>query len=268
MSNESRKRDYFWKGAVAILIAVLCVQTFFTYRMMNSGKNGAAVTVNREESIQLKPRSISVSPNQAGTQQVTKAPARQLALPPLPRVNLNMNKVSGVKPLPPQQVPQRNQPQNQSMRSGMSCMPSGMMSIRRQNPFDMDMRAEMAEMEAMMDSMLADMGGHRAHFPSFGQRGNYSSGPSVTVDKDQNYIVKLKIPGLDKSEVKADVTGNILTVSGVKKEEQTVSRNGGNSYMSSYSSFQNSFSLPGPAKSDGLKMNYEGDTLTIRVPRA
>ena len=274
MSNEERKGNYFWKGAVAVLILVLCVQTFFTYRALNSRREVSPIALNKEESVTLKPRSITVYPNQAAvsqqtaSQQAKQAPVRQLAMPPLPQVSLNMNNVSGVKPAPPQQVNQINQPQNQTMRSRMSCMPSGMMSIRSQNPFDMDMRAEMAEMEAMMDSMLADMGGHRPHFPSFGQRVNHDSAPSVSVDKDQNYIVKLKIPGLDKSEVKADVTGNILTVSGVRKEEQTVSNNGGNSYMSSYSSFQNSFSLPGPAKSDGLKMNYDGDTLTIRVPRA
>ena len=268
MSNERRNVDSFWKGAVVVLILLLCVQTFFTYRAMNPGTEVSPAVVNREESITLKPRSVTISPNQTGVQQGAQAPARQLALPPLPRVNLNMNNVSGVKPAPPQQISQVSPPQNQAMRSRMSHMPSGMMSIRRQNPFDMDMRAEMAEMEALMDSMLADMGGHRSHFPSFGRGVNHSSAPSVSVDKDQNYIVKLKIPGLDKSEVKADVTGNILTVSGVRKEEQTASRNGSNSYMSSYSSFQNSFSLPGPAKSDGLKMNYKGDTLTIKVPRA
>jgi HSP20 family molecular chaperone IbpA len=149
------------------------------------------------------------------------------------------------------------------------------MSLNSMDPFDMDMREEMAQMEAMMNAMMGGRIGGRSPFthsvraPMQGMGFSRSnSTPTVSLDKDRNYIVQLQIPGLDKSEIKAEVNGNILTVSGVQREEQSSSGKGGQSYVSSFSSFQNSFSLPGPAKSEGVKMDYKGDMLTIKIPKA
>ena len=71
-----------------------------------------------------------------------------------------------------------------------------------------------------------------------------------------------------KQGSQATVLGNILTVSGTQKEERTNSGQGGQSYISSCSSFQNSFSLPSPGKYQGVTLHYNGDTLTIKIPRA
>ena len=73
---------------------------------------------------------------------------------------------------------------------------------------------------------------------------------------------------MDPKEVKASVDNNILTLSGVQKEEIENKSQYGTSYNSSYSSFQNSFSLPGPIKSKGLKMEYNNNTLSVIIPKA
>jgi HSP20 family protein len=137
----------------------------------------------------------------------------------------------------------------------------------------MDMRREMERMERIMNSFFR-MGGvpHlNAAIPTprgFGATTTFSmSSPSIT-EKNGKYIVKLKIPGMDKSEVKAKIQGNMLTISGMKRMESDNQGKNGRSFVSSYSSFQNSFSLPGPVKADKMKMEYDKDTLTIKVPKA
>ena len=268
MSNEQVKKDYFWKAAVVVVLAVLCVQSFFTYRMMtiNNSKLGKQI-VSENESLILAPRKIPSS------QQQTTAPTikQHLAPRPLPPLNLNVNNLPGIKPstTPPQQTPQ-----GRFCQSPASLSPGIRMGFNNIDPFDMDISEEIARMEHIMNAMFSGSprcGGSSCSgiAPSY-PRMNFSSHvtPSVSIDKDQNYVVQLQIPGLDKSEIKAEVNGNLLTVSGVQKEEQTSSGNGGQSYISSYSSFQNSFALPGPAKSKGLKMDYKGDMLTIKIPKA
>jgi len=268
MSNE--KKDYFWKVAVVVVLAVLCVQSFFTYRIItNKNQKVEKKIVNESETLKLLPRKINAYQN------TTQNIKQQLKPRPLPRLNLNLNQLPGVKPSvtvtqPPQQ-PQQNKfccqpppPTQPRLRVGFNNSP---------DPFDMNIREEIARMEEMMNAMFSGPGGLSSfagsmNIPSPRNSFRRNATPSVSLDKDQNYIVQLQIPGLDKSEIKAEVTGNILTVSGVQREEQTSSANGGQSYLSSYSSFQNSFSLPGPAKSQGLKMDYKGNTLTIKIPRA
>jgi len=272
MSNGKEKKDYFWKVAVVVILAVLCVQSVITYRVISSQaqKKEKEIVADRD-TLQLVPRQVNSCQYQP--QQQNRCPQAQHKLTPraLPPLNLNINNLPGIKPsVATQQQPQ----QRQLPQHTLSALPNtGRVGFMGKDPFDMDMEEEMARMEQMMNAMLSRTG-MRGVFPHSGrapsQRMGFSSRrpPSVSIDKDQNYVVQLQIPGLDKSEIKANVNGNILTVSGVQREEETSSGNGGQSYVSSYSSFQNSFSLPGPAKSQGLKMDYKGDTLTIKIPRA
>jgi HSP20 family protein len=115
------------------------------------------------------------------------------------------------------------------------------------------------------------------HHPGFAMMNMTSNGismssinnisPTISEDKNNNYIVTLHMPGLDKSEINAEINGNILTISGVKREESSRNINGGRTYTASYRSFQNSFSLPAAVKSKGLKLDYNNDILTVKIPK-
>lgn len=52
----------------------------------------------------------------------------------------------------------------------------------------------------------------------FDVMGGMSPNSKITEDRN-NYIVKMKIPGLDKSEIKTEDNGDMLTISGVQHEE-------------------------------------------------
>jgi len=104
---------------------------------------------------------------------------------------------------------------------------------------------------------------------SFSTRSNSKSSMQPTLSQDRNnYIVKLVIAGLDTGELKASIDNNILTLFGIQKEEIERKSQYGSSYISSSSSFQNSFSLPGPIKRDGVKIQYENDILILTIPKA
>jgi HSP20 family molecular chaperone IbpA len=290
--SEPIRKDYFWKGAVIVLAGVVCIQSYLTYRALESrhGKSSAgnrAVTESAD-SISLRPRTPSASsvPQAVSSVQQPKQPS--LSPPPLPKLNVNVSNLPGVKPsITPSQ--QQQQPscgaiqfsQGRSAQAGFprhNMSPFSSMNINiSPDPFGfgMNIREEMERMEKMMNAMMSGSG-----FSGFGNMGipsgmrsfSFSSPgmdmPRITLDKENNYVVTLKIPGLDKSQIKAEVNGNLLSVSGVQKEEKRYSGRGTSSYISSYSSFQNTFPLPGPAKSTGLQIDYRNNILTIKVPKA
>ena len=256
MENNINSKDRFWKIAVVILIIAVSVQGIVFYSFIrNQNSVSTLQTQNKEsERLTLKPRQ-----QPPGNQQ-------QLAPLPLPKLNVNVGNTPGIRPaITPQR--QAVQPYTQSLSPGMNINIS-------QSPFgsgfDIDIRKEIAQMEEMMNRMMTHHPGFAMmNMPSNGLLTNSSGGvtPTVSTDKKGDYIVTLHIPDLDKSQVNAQVTNDILTVSGVQKQEKSRNGRGGRSYFSSYSSFQNSFTLPGPAKSTGIKLDYKGDTLTVKIPR-
>ena len=136
----------------------------------------------------------------------------------------------------------------------------------------MDMEEEFNRMLAMMDQMFNSNGissvNLNRHSASAGGGLNMQvASPRLTEDNN-NFVVKLTIPGLDKSNVNASIRNNILTLSGTQTEETEDRSQFGTSYSMSSSSFQNSFSLPGPIKEKGLSLSYENDTLTVVIPKA
>ena len=195
---------------------------------------------------------------------------KQLMRPPqLSKLNLDLTKMSGIKA--------KTQQPHSTIASNVVRSPSGITNsvsnpIRglRQSP-QSNMQDEFSRMRQMMDEMMGSMGrrGGVTRMGSFPTRGNSRSSMKHTLSQNSdNYIVKLKIAGLDTAELKASIDNNIITLFGVQKEESRQSSQYGSSYSSSSSSFQNSFSLPGPIKRDGVKVQYENDLLTLTIPKA
>jgi HSP20 family molecular chaperone IbpA len=60
----------------------------------------------------------------------------------------------------------------------------------------------------------------------------------------------------------------MLTIAGTQKEEVKNTQGQSFSSSTSYKQFQSSFNLPGRVKSEGMKVDYDKDVLTITIPRA
>lgn len=92
--------------------------------------------------------------------------------------------------------------------------------------------------------------------------------PSVDVVETKDaYVFKADLPGVREQDVQAQVTGNVLTISGEKQEE---SRDEGDRYHATerfWGSFARSFTLPPGADLDSVKAELKDGVLTVTVPK-
>ncbi|MBI5463368.1 MAG: Hsp20/alpha crystallin family protein [Ignavibacteriales bacterium] len=93
--------------------------------------------------------------------------------------------------------------------------------------------------------------------------------PSVDIaEQDDQFVVKVELPGVNKDDVKITLESNILTVRGEKKQEKEEKGKSFHRVERSYSSFQRSFTLPTTVKSDKIDAGYRDGILTIVLPKA
>lgn len=284
MENSKSKGNLYIGIVLALMAVALGVQSFLIYKLMND-KNGGTSKINanvtKDSSITLIPR---IQPNtyakhlnkggQTANSAVNGGGSAKIALPPLPRLNVNMNGKGG-KPVitaPPQTA------MNQPRLNPFPQVGGNISAIR--GMMRMNMRDEMERMRKMMDSMfnmnMAPLSAFNMNLPpismgnssGFNRQSGFAMRSPALSQKNGEYVFKLNVPGMDKSGIKANINGNILTIFGTKKTQTSNQGNTGSSYTSSYSSFQNSFPLPGPVKANQMKMNYDNNILTIRIPKA
>lgn len=135
---------------------------------------------------------------------------------------------------------------------------------------DMNNWDPFVEMERMQQRM------HRIFDDSFSRglvdktifRANAAFEPNISINqKDNAYIVKADLPGMDKSSINIEVNGKALTISGERKEEETKQDKGFYRQELSYGSFSRSIVLPEDAKTNQIASEYKNGVLTITIPR-
>lgn len=81
-------------------------------------------------------------------------------------------------------------------------------------------------------------------------------------------IVKAEIPGMTKEDVKIQVSGDIITISGERKREEETRDKTYHRIERSYGQFQRMITLPGEVQSAKAKASYENGVLTIKLPKS
>lgn len=93
--------------------------------------------------------------------------------------------------------------------------------------------------------------------------------PSVDVaERDDDFQVKVELPGVNKEDVKITMQDNILTIRGEKKQEKETKNSQFHRIERSYGAFQRSFTLPMKVKQDKIDASYKDGILTISLPKA
>jgi HSP20 family protein len=103
-------------------------------------------------------------------------------------------------------------------------------------------------------------------FSRFFERPETSLGGYVprieTFRKDNEYVVRLDLPGVDPKDVQLHAEGNVLSISGERKTEEK-----GQDYQeTSYGKFERTVTLPQGVESDKISARCEHGVLEIRVP--
>jgi HSP20 family protein len=107
--------------------------------------------------------------------------------------------------------------------------------------------------------------GLATNFSSFPARGLV---PSMDLSEtDKEIEITAELPGLEEKDVQLNVTDNILTIRGEKKNEREEKEKDYHLVERSYGSFTRSIQLPAGVNPDGIKAVMSKGVLKVTVPK-
>ena len=136
------------------------------------------------------------------------------------------------------------------------------------NPFQM-----MRRFSKNMERLFEDFGGFnfptffKSDFVPFREFENAQWVPQIEVlQNNGQFLVRADLPGLTKDDVKVEVTDNMLTISGERKEEKEEKREGFYRSERSYGNFYRKIPLPEGAKTENAAATFQNGVLEITMP--
>jgi HSP20 family protein len=96
---------------------------------------------------------------------------------------------------------------------------------------------------------------------------NYSAPLSDVIEKENEIVYIIDIPGVEKKDIELEVIGNKLEIKTEKKEEIKREAEGYLRYERSYNGFRRSFILPENADSSQIEATYKNGVLEITVKK-
>ncbi|MBU1565442.1 MAG: Hsp20/alpha crystallin family protein [Proteobacteria bacterium] len=84
---------------------------------------------------------------------------------------------------------------------------------------------------------------------------------------DKEYSITVEVPGVSEKDVKVEISGNVITIQGEKKQEKEEKDKNYYRIERSYGSFQRVLSLPEDANQDDVKATFNKGVLTIKMSR-
>jgi len=95
-----------------------------------------------------------------------------------------------------------------------------------------------------------------------------SSMPAVNIkENDKNYMLELAVPGMDKKDLKIDISDDVLTISSENRNEFEEEKDGYKRKEFSYSSFCRSFYIPENVNREKIGASYKDGILTVEFPK-
>jgi HSP20 family protein len=110
----------------------------------------------------------------------------------------------------------------------------------------------------------------RPFLPTFWRRfATEGWSPAIdVVEKDDKFVVKVELPGVKEEDVDVSVAGDMLTISGEKREETEQKKKGYYYSESSYGSFSRSVTVPSTVNGSKIEANFDKGVLEITLPKA
>jgi HSP20 family protein len=96
----------------------------------------------------------------------------------------------------------------------------------------------------------------------------YKSVPAVNiVENDNEFVIEVAAPGLDKKDFKIDLENNVMTISS-EKEDKMEDKNGKSIRKEfRYTSFSRTFTLPETVDSDKIRAKHKDGILSVSIPK-
>jgi HSP20 family protein len=114
-----------------------------------------------------------------------------------------------------------------------------------------------------MDRLLEDLsrGGAAAQAAAFAPR-------LEVVERDNDYVVTAELPGVEEKDFSVEVHGNVLTLRGEKRTEQSGESEGRKWSERVYGEFHRSIELPTDVQGDKASASFKAGVLTVTIPKA
>jgi len=92
--------------------------------------------------------------------------------------------------------------------------------------------------------------------------------PAVDIYETENeLVVKADLPDVNEKDIDVRVEGNMLTIRGERKFEQSVKEDNYLRVERAYGSFSRSFSLPNTVNTEAIKATYKNGVLAVELPK-
>jgi HSP20 family protein len=120
-----------------------------------------------------------------------------------------------------------------------------------------------------IDRLFEDFG---RGFPGFGMmrgEGARELMPAIDVTETDGQIeITAELPGLEEKDVQVDVSDNVLTIRGEKKNEKEDKQKDYHMVERSYGSFYRAFELPPGVDAEKIQASISKGVLKVTVPKA
>ena len=91
--------------------------------------------------------------------------------------------------------------------------------------------------------------------------------PVDILEQADGIRIMAEIPGVNPSDVKISVEGNVLTIQGEKQQVAEEKTERVHRYERIYGAFERSFTLPPTVDASNIKATYENGVLTVTLPK-
>lgn len=136
-----------------------------------------------------------------------------------------------------------------------------MMNLVKWNPWK-----DMPAMPGSLDRFFNDPFSNLGRFADNGEMSMWN--PAVDLyEKDDHYMIKAELPGIDKKDIKIDLKDGLLTLSGERNHDNEVKKENFYRRERSYGKFQRVFTLPAGVDPQNIKAEYKDGVLQIEVPK-
>jgi HSP20 family protein len=93
--------------------------------------------------------------------------------------------------------------------------------------------------------------------------------PLTDISEDEdNFVLKLDLPGIKKEDVKINYENGQLSISGERKQESEKKSSKFHRVERSYGKYYRSFTLPSKIKEDKIDAEFKDGQLSITVPKS
>lgn len=122
----------------------------------------------------------------------------------------------------------------------------------------------LAELRREMDRLFDDFWAT----PSLG-RVDSQWDPACEIDEEKDhYLITLEMAGIPKDQIKIELQGDQLVVSGERRHESKDKKSGAWYSERRFGKFQRTFTMPSSVDVENLEANYQDGILRLYVPKA